>query len=513
MERPRWPVAAGATFGLIVVVGLIVYNLIPATIPTLILRPLPRAGVAFDTGGTRTGPATPIPDARRGGAVRVLRTAPLATDLTQPVPDADRSALRLQFRTLTAYVRTSAGLELVGDLATDTGHVSTDGLSWTYHLRHAIRFEDGSAITSADVARGIARSTDLSVGTPDATTVVVTVTHPLPALPLLLSRVETTPARPGPDLLASGPYRRVSSTLQRNPDWDPASDPVRHGYPDTIDFEVASPAAVASRLASTNPPLGSDASAVSDAVPPGVVRGGRRVLGPTGVGTYVLINTVRVTDLNVRRALNFAIDRAVASQSIVDSSVLPMTTILPSLLRGPHTYDAYPAGPRGNLDRARRLLVGRFIPKLTMCSDPSTVTSGLDDVLRRSFAQAGITVTVSEVSLTNYHPDTTVCDLIPVTVSAAYPDAGQFLDSLFGTFSTFPEPAIGDRLTALAADPDRLRAAPDYVTLDETVMRDYAPVVPVVERVAQAVVGPAIGTAEVDPVTGTLDLDSVSIAG
>ena len=35
---------------------------------------------------------------------------------------------------------------------------------------------------------------------------------------------------------------------------------------------------------------------------------------------------------------------------------------------------------------------------------------------------------------------------------------------------------------------------------------------PVVERTAQAVIGPLIATAQTDPVTGTLDLDSVSVS-
>ena len=68
--------------------------------PTLVAKPLARAGVTFDTAGVSTGPAPPIRGARPGGTVHVLRTAPLATDLTRPVPASDRSALGLLFRTL-----------------------------------------------------------------------------------------------------------------------------------------------------------------------------------------------------------------------------------------------------------------------------------------------------------------------------------------------------------------------------------------------------------------------------
>jgi len=94
-------------------------------VPTLVAKPLARAGVTFDTAGVSTGPAPPIRGARPGGTVHVLRTAPLATDPTRPVPASDRSALGLLFRTLTGYRSTADGLELVGDLAPRTTRTGT----------------------------------------------------------------------------------------------------------------------------------------------------------------------------------------------------------------------------------------------------------------------------------------------------------------------------------------------------------------------------------------------------
>ena len=52
----------------------------------------------------------------------------------------------------------AAGLELVPDLATDNGEVSADGLTWTFHLRSGATYQDGSAITAADVKYAIERS-------------------------------------------------------------------------------------------------------------------------------------------------------------------------------------------------------------------------------------------------------------------------------------------------------------------------------------------------------------------
>ena len=62
--------------------------------------------------------------------------------------------VRLYGRTLVTYRSApgAAGLQLVPDLATSLGRVSDHGLTWTYHLKPGIKFEDGSAVTSADVS-------------------------------------------------------------------------------------------------------------------------------------------------------------------------------------------------------------------------------------------------------------------------------------------------------------------------------------------------------------------------
>ena len=44
------------------------------------------------------------------------------------------------------------------DLATDLGQVSDDKLSWTFHLKQGMKYEDGSPIKAQDFAYAIARS-------------------------------------------------------------------------------------------------------------------------------------------------------------------------------------------------------------------------------------------------------------------------------------------------------------------------------------------------------------------
>lgn len=63
------------------------------------------------------------------------------------------------YRNLVSYkpVKGSAGSSLVGDLATNTGVPSNSAKTWKFTLRPGVTWEDGSAITCADVAYGVSR--------------------------------------------------------------------------------------------------------------------------------------------------------------------------------------------------------------------------------------------------------------------------------------------------------------------------------------------------------------------
>ena len=68
--------------------------------------------------------------------------------------------LRLLGRTLVTF-RTApgaAGQELVPDLAESLGEARDGGRTWVYRLREGLRYEDGTAVTAADVKHAIARS-------------------------------------------------------------------------------------------------------------------------------------------------------------------------------------------------------------------------------------------------------------------------------------------------------------------------------------------------------------------
>ncbi|HEY3292030.1 MAG TPA: ABC transporter substrate-binding protein, partial [Candidatus Nanopelagicaceae bacterium] len=64
------------------------------------------------------------------------------------------------YRNLVSYkpVKGSAGSSLVPDLATNTGVPSNSAKTWKFILRNGITWEDGSAVTCADVKYGVSRA-------------------------------------------------------------------------------------------------------------------------------------------------------------------------------------------------------------------------------------------------------------------------------------------------------------------------------------------------------------------
>ncbi|MFC4754631.1 ABC transporter substrate-binding protein [Dietzia aurantiaca] len=124
--------------------------------------------------------------------------------------------------------------ELVPALAAAEPEVSDDGLTWTVRLREGVRFHDGSALDSADVAATYAAVTDPRsgspiasdyetierVGTPDPLTVTFTLAAPDPGFParLLLGIAPSELLAPGPAAasplntapVGTGPYRLES---------------------------------------------------------------------------------------------------------------------------------------------------------------------------------------------------------------------------------------------------------------------------------------------------------------
>ena len=107
------------------------------------------------------GPAPEVEGAKKGGTVTIYTSGDfehLDPQQNYVVP-SQTTGSNLLYRTLTQYRENGDGkLEVVGDLATNTGEESNGGKTWKYTLKDGLKYEDGSAITAQDVAYGIGRS-------------------------------------------------------------------------------------------------------------------------------------------------------------------------------------------------------------------------------------------------------------------------------------------------------------------------------------------------------------------
>ena len=245
-----------------------------------------RADVPVLGGGADAGvTGVRAPSGARGGTLRVVSAEIDNLDPQRSYLPGVWNLMRLYTRTLVTYA-TAPGRtgELVPDLATDLGRPSKDGRTWTFTLRKGLRFENGKPITSRDVKYGIERSfaSDVVVGgptyvvdllddpanpyagpyrdpakdklglstiqTPDDLTIVFKLRSPRPDLPFVMALPSSSPVpvasdtggKYGRDPVSSGPYAITSVdpvagiVLDRNKQWDPATDKVRTALPDHI---------------------------------------------------------------------------------------------------------------------------------------------------------------------------------------------------------------------------------------------------------------------------------------
>lgn len=322
---------------------------------------------------------------------------------------------RLYARPLLTYKPTPGpdGLSLVPDLATGLGQVSSDGLTWTYHIRSGVKFEDGTTITSKDVKYAVERSTNYapdvlpngptyfqtyladpsypgafkdtspdkmgltSITTPDDTTIQFHLQHPFAEFNYLVTLPETAPVPPAKDTganyqnhpISSGPYMFKSADpntgfkLVRNPNWSAATDPVDKQYPDEIDVSYNVQAAdIDSRLFSGQIDVDLDGTGVQTAGRAKIINNKslqKNADDPVnGFLDYAALNT-QVPPLNnvdCRKAIEYAVDKTTQQTSYGGTYGGDIaSTLLPPTVGGYQKSDIYEFGsnPHGDVAKAK----------------------------------------------------------------------------------------------------------------------------------------------------------------
>lgn len=405
---------------------------------------------------------------QKGGTLTVLNSKPQEDfDPARLYTSGGGNVPSLVFRTLTTRNREdgAAGAKVVPDLATDLGTPSKNATVWTYTLKDGLKYEDGTAITSADIKYGIERSfaAELSGGapylrdwliggadyqgpykdkkgldsieTPDAKTIVFHLDKPEGEFPFLATQTQTTPVPKAKDNgtkyeehpISSGPYKVVKNEgdgerliLERNPHWSASTDEERKAYPDRIDVRSGLDSAVINQRLSAS--QGTDAAAVTTDTNLGPaelakVTGDKKLAARVGTGHFGYTNYIAFNpkvkpfdDPKVRQAIAYAVDRSSVVNAAGGSSLAePATTFLPDQAAFGHTpYDHFPAGKNGNAAKAKELLKEAGYPKgltvtLTHSNDKDFATSPeIATALQEALKKAGITVKLQGLESNDY---------------------------------------------------------------------------------------------------------------
>jgi peptide/nickel transport system substrate-binding protein len=376
--------------------------------------------------------------------------------------------VRLYGRALVTYRSApgTAGMRLVPDLAASLGRVSDNGLTWTYHLKPGIKFEDGSTVTSRDVKYAVERSyakdvlpngpsyfTVLlndpgypgpykdktpgrlgltSVGTPDPATIVFHLQRPFADFDYVAALPQTVPVPPAKDTganyqlhpVSTGPYQfqdyqlDKQFTLVQNPYWDPATDPNRKQLAAKIVVNLnVSTTMIDNNLLHNFAELDMAGTGVQAAAraqilaSPALKKNADNVLTHFLWFTYINTKVKPLDDVHCRRAVEYAADK-VAYQTAYGGPVAGgdiASTVMPPNLIGYQKFDLYEATakPHGDLNRAKQ--------ELAACGQPhgfsTAMAFGIDQPKQKeaaaaeqqALARAGIKLTLQGYPSARYY--------------------------------------------------------------------------------------------------------------
>jgi len=360
----------------------------------------------------------------------------------------------------------SCGLQLVPGLATSLGEQSSDGLTWTYHIKRGVEYEDGTPVSAPDIKYAVERTYDrttlpygptyfqtllgdpgypgpfqdraknlmglTSVTTPDAFTVQFHLQKPFPDFPYVLALPEAAPVPPGRDTgakygthpLSTGPYMFSSYTADKqltlvpNPHWQQ--------FYDTEAKQLASKIVVNLNLVSTDLDnqllsgaidldvggVGVQASARSKILSGPALK--KDADDPTIGATYFAYLNTKVVPLNnaaCRMAVEYAANKTdlqAAYGGPVGGGAIASTVLPPDVIGYQH-FDLYEATtqPSGDLAKAKQ--------ELAACGQPNGFTTGIGypsdsasqtqaaQSLQKALARVGIKLVLHGYTFVDYY--------------------------------------------------------------------------------------------------------------
>jgi oligopeptide transport system substrate-binding protein len=407
--------------------------------------------------------------------------------------------------------------------------VSKDGLTWTFALRRA-QWSDGTPVTAGDFVFAFRRLADpatrsryaanlwvlknaaavsagklppsaLGAAAPRPDRLVLTLDHPAPYLPELLSHITASPvpahllaragatwARPG-RYVGNGPYLLQEwvpndhITLVRNPRFYDAAHVAldRVVYWPTTDSAAAVKRFRAHELDLQSPVAATEIGWLRANMP------GALKVTPSLALSYVAINQARVADVRVRRALNLAIDREAITQKILKLGEPAAYGIVPP---GTAHYPGGVAFDFRNQPMAARLAEAQSLMRqagygpanrlaLTYATTTSPDNRRLAVVLQAMLSQVYVKLDIHTADVPNHFRALRArdYDLGIANWYADFNDAANFLDLLRGNagnnYAGWRSAAFDRLMDQAAAAPDAARRGALLAMAEKTALAAY----------------------------------------
>jgi peptide/nickel transport system substrate-binding protein len=469
---------------------------------------------------------------QRGGTLQL--TLPVGFSSLDPSVAGTRAIFTATQLLLVSYpdVESPTSNRLVPQAAVALPRVSPDGRTYTFTIRSGLRFCDGRPVTAANFAFSLNRvlrpelgaqisaflhdifgAEDVLAGRATVAsgirargrTLTIRLTRPVPdfpsrmaignfgALPLDLPFEELTRA----PVVSAGPYYikeyvpRRSALLARNPYWNRRAIPGRPANVDAVayTFGLSADEALArverGELDYTGPPR----NAIRDLHARFGVNRSRLYVRPSPTVRYLEFNHARPLfrrNVRLRRAVNFAVDRAYLARQSPLLALRRTDQILPPAMPGFAEAALYPLAG-ADVKRARELARGALRSRRAMIY-AQEVDRQLAEIVRFNLAQIGIEATVQVFELPVFLERMTQRgEPWDVAVSgwfADYVDPANFFEPFNGRGAlagdldvAFREPAWTRRIAEASALTGEARYAA-FAALDRDLMREAAPVAP-----------------------------------
>jgi peptide/nickel transport system substrate-binding protein len=492
------------------------------------------------------------------------------------------------------YARTLYGYNLNGprerktdpvpDIASGPPQLSADQRTYTFRLRAGVRYAPpvNREVTAQDFITAIERLYELpssgqqyanliagatafgagkaarisGLAAPDPRTLTITLDQPAHDFLRILTQsfFAPVPEEHAADygvgknydgyVVGSGPYKLAiyvpgeTVVLDRNPNWDSATDPLRKAWVDRIQvkFGLSVPAIQrAIERGQADLSLVSHLNATQVATFQSDSERSRRLsVEPSGCRPFLILGTNpragAIADVQVRQAVNYAIDKVAYRDAIArrfaPTGELASTILAPGTL-GYQRYDRYPTlGGRGDPARAKALLAEAGYPRGLTLSYATTSTGSYaapTKAIKDSLARAGIRLNVNTYKGKALWEESLLLPAKRLDHQLGhgiwcqdYPgdNARQWIVNQYdgrlplgvsGNFSEYNNRHVNRLIDRALAEPDQARRAALWAQTDRQIMDD-APTVPLIWEKRAYLWAPRVHGWVYDPWTATPDL-------